>query len=188
MESGHVSPSDYNDKLMIKADKYMKSDSIKQLRPDISDLKANGHFDLYPFDRVSKSHVLSLICYCDLTNFSREWSSTFRFIRFGESIKQLKDRNSRFYFCSKYMIEIVNVFGMSGPSLLNHNLNGHETGPFYCGLNVPLLFPSYVTRFCGPCSTSKQLTVATRFADTKGVIISVTNKYNEYLHFLIAVG
>lgn len=144
-------------------------------------IKANNNYGIYPWVGASFDHILSLICYCDLTNFSREWSSTFRFIKFGESIQQLKHRNSRFYHCSKHMIEVVNVFGISGPSMLDPNRNGHETGPFYCGLNYPLLFPSYVTRFCGPCSTSKQLSVATRFADSKGVIISLTNKYNEYL-------
>ena len=129
---------------------------------------------------ISFSHVLSLICYCDLSDFSRAWSESFRFIKFGEGIKEIKERNQKYYWSSKYLIEMVECFGISDNWL--YNPNGNESGPYYCGLNRVLTFPSYITRFCGPCSTSTQLSVATRFAKGDGLILTVNN-YDVNLHF-----
>lgn len=92
----------------------------------------------------------------------------------------IKSRNQRFWFLSKSLIEIVNVFGMYGDKY--GNPNGYEKGPYFCGLSRELSFPSYNIRLTGPCSTSKQLSVATRFADADGIILKVMN-HDDTLHF-----
>ena len=51
------------------------------MKPDINHLYLNHNYGIDYNNVVSLSQVLSLICYCDLTFFSRAWSSTFRFIR-----------------------------------------------------------------------------------------------------------
>ena len=128
---------------------------------------------------ISFFHVLSIISYCDLDDFSRAWSESFRFIKFGEGIGN-RERNQKYYWSSKHLIEMIECFGISGNNY--DNPNGFESGPYYCGLNRVLTFPSYITRFCGPCSTSTQLSVATRFAKGNGLILTVNN-YDPDLHF-----
>jgi len=125
------------------------------------------------------SQLLAIICYCDLTDFSKIWSATFRPNTFNQSLNEIKKRNQKFYFCSKHLIEIVNVFGIS---CYENNPNGKEKGPYFCGLNCSLTFPSYNLRLTAPCSTTKQLSVATKFSDQQGVIVKLSN-YNSNLHF-----
>ena len=188
LASPYINIKIYNDTLLVKASNYLKSNAIKQLKPSINPDHGNHNYgiDKDNNNKITISQILSLISYCDLTDFSREWSSTFRFIHFGEPLEQVKARNSRFYHCSKNLIEIVNVFGIGGvvKNLHGHcHPNGEEDGPYYCGLNRLLTFPSYVTRFCGPCSTSKAKEVAIKFADRDGLIMQVNNRSNWYLQF-----
>ena len=174
----------YHEILKTKADNYLKSEATKSLKPHIDgSVYNNNHYGIDEYDensnKVTFNQLLSLICYCDLTEFSREWSATFRPVKFNESLDDIKKRNQNFYHFSKHFIEFVNVFGMSGDY---DNPNGNENGPYYCGLNYPLTFPSYNIRLTAPCSTSKQLSVATRFSDQRGVILKFMNNDPD-LHF-----
>ena len=93
------------------------SNSIKALKPNINgSAYGNNHYGITEEDnnKVTFDQLLSIICYCDLTDFSRAWSESFRAVSFNESFEEIKKRNQSFYFCSKYLIEIVNVFGISG--------------------------------------------------------------------------
>ena len=78
---------------------------------------------------------------------------------------------------------VVTVFGING---INEdylpNPNGEESGAYFCGLTYPLSFPSYNIRLTAPCSTTNQLSVATRLCDQKGVILKLIN-YDSNLHF-----
>ena len=160
--------------------------AVKGLAPHIDGKwYGNNHYDISKDtnNSVSFGQLLSLISYCDLTDFSRSWSSTFRASRFNESLTSIKKRNAKYWHSSKQFIEIVNVFGISDKEEYGiDNPNGTEKGPYFCGLNCLLSFPSYVTRFCGPCSTSKAQSVAVKFADETGVILKVMN-YDYNLHY-----
>lgn len=186
LESGWITKRIYDDILSLKVNNYLRSRTIKYLTPHIAERYGNDHFGLKQKDRVSFDHLLSLICYTDHTEFSRSWSESFRFIRAGETLNEIKERNSRYYHCSKAMIEMVTCFGISGviPSNLTNfqNKNGEENGPYFCGINQLLTFPSFITRFCGPCSTSASKEVAIRFASEQGLVIRVNN-YISNLHF-----
>ena len=185
LESGYVNIKTYNEILVIKAQNYINSIAIKSLKPNINSKhhygNNNNHYGITKKknSKVTFGQLSSLICYCDLTDFSRIWSSTFRPIEFDEPLEEIKRRNQKFYFCSKYFIEIVNVFGISGKK---SNKNGMDKGPYFCGLAYPLSFPSYNIRLTAPCSVSKQLSVAIRFSGQEGVILKVNN-YDKGLHF-----
>lgn len=183
LRSRYVSITTYSQILLVKTQNYLDSNVIKSLRPHISDNYGNNHYGISKdkSNIVTFAQLLSLICYCDLTEFQRKWSSTFRPIQFGELLNEIKKRNQQFWFLSKSLIEMVNVYGIYGDKY--GNPNGHEKGPYFCGLSRTLLFPSYNIRLTGPCSTSRQLSVATRFAEKNGIILKFMN-HDDNLHFM----
>ena len=79
LESGYVNIDIYNDILLLKAENYIKSGAIKSLKPHINETYDNNYYGIIEnnHNNVILSRVLSVICYCDLTEFSRIWSATF---------------------------------------------------------------------------------------------------------------
>eukprot|EP01084_Bolivina_argentea_P278262 475288_1 len=53
------------------------------------------------------SHLLSLVFYCDYSELSTDFSSTFRKRHSYETIESIKNRNSKYYYLSKYLRECV---------------------------------------------------------------------------------
>ena len=184
-ESNMVSIKNYHEEILPKVNTYTKTKAVKGLKPHIlGNVYGNNNYGVGDNDKVSFGQLLSVICYCDLSDFSCYWSSSFRFIRFNESLSSIKERNSKLYNISKAFIQLVSCFGISGVTDLEDfkNPNGMESSSYYCGLNMLLSFPSYVLRLNGPCSSSKHIEVATRFAKRQGLIITIKN-YEPWLHF-----
>ena len=69
--------------------------------------------------------------------------------------------------------ETVECFGSRKPTDMNQN---GERGPFYCGVNRLMLVPSFGIRLCSPTSTSKESSVAIRFANTHGIVLRFNNE------------
>eukprot|EP01084_Bolivina_argentea_P278855 476598_1 len=59
---------------------------------------------------LSENHILSLLVYCNLTNYQNKWSASFR-KNTNESRDSLIARHQHFRYSSKYLIELVEGFG-----------------------------------------------------------------------------
>ena len=56
-------------------------------------------------------HIQSLILYTDFSMLSSSFTSTFRKKYENESLESVKNRNSSYYWMSKFLIEAVNGYG-----------------------------------------------------------------------------
>eukprot|EP01084_Bolivina_argentea_P301849 520879_1 len=125
-------------------------------------------------------HILCIIIYCDWTDLQSDFSNTFRISQF-ETMKALKKCNSKYYYLSKCLIECVVDFGINGEGYVVENkwkprdLGNEKPSPFFCGLSVVLNIPLFATYLSGPCSTSKNITVAMNFAQRDGMIMQLIN-------------
>ena len=106
----------------------------------------NGLEDAYHFEIADGSplrphHLYAVIAYTDFDSFNTAFSETFRKMQRRESIASLRERNSKFYFCSRYLRELVTYYGCIGHEKAARN--GFENGPFYTGMSVVLALPQF---------------------------------------------
>ena len=172
-----LDPQEY-DICHAKAQSYMQSNIVKTrtIKSWVAqELKYNIPFG----SKISESHILALILYCDITNLSTTFSSTFRRKHPLETLDEIKNRNREYAIWSKLLRECVQCFGCEGwryGSLPEQNKSkGYIKGPFFCGMSSRINIPEYNIRLCGPTSTSKHISVATRFAGKDGIIIQMDN-------------
>ena len=152
--------------------------------------------DHHPFqygDVMTLNHLIAIICYTDFSELCTEWTSTFRAIYFGESQESIKLRQESYYHLSKYLYEIVQYFGVycHGIGCSDSTLKsatrvitdyGYESvswcdvdGPFFCGMNNKMTFPSFNIRLNAPTSTSCHKEIALRFSGEDGILIQFNN-------------
>ena len=80
-------------------------------------------------------------------------------------------RNSRFYWVARYLREAVAYYGCAGED----GPNGDEIGPFFTGMSLELNIQSFSIGLQGPTSTSRQRSIAVRFAGDEGMVIRLNN-------------
>ena len=114
---------------------------------------------------LKKSNIMALILYCDYDELSFEFSKTFRKLHKKESDLELKERNGEYFNWSKLIRETVECFGTY--------LMESKISIFYHGVSY-LLLNSFVSYFCGPTSTTTQMSVATTFAKDDGLILELS--------------
>eukprot|EP01084_Bolivina_argentea_P248062 414943_1 len=78
------------------------------------------------------------------------------------------------YHVSKYLNELICYYGING----DEDENKYEYGPFFSGVSCVLNIGSFAIRLNAPTSTSKQIAVASRFCNEKGIIIQLNNIAN----------
>ena len=98
---------------------------------------------------LSPHHLYAIIAYTDFSGFSTAFSETFRKMNYKESITSVRDRNRKFYFCSRYLREAVTYYGCAGLGV--NTSNGSEYGPFYTGMDVVLSLPQFKMGLQGLC-------------------------------------
>eukprot|EP01084_Bolivina_argentea_P320586 556259_1 len=125
--------------------------------------------------RLKFHHLLSLLLYTDYSKLCTAFSSSFRAVTPYEPLSSIKERNSSYWWMSKCLREAVQLFGYD-------NKYGGVPGPFYSGLGIKLVFPSFELRLCSPTSTSKQIEVATKFAGRNGIVVQLNNNIDEHTH------
>ena len=132
---------------------------------------------------ITINHITSLILYTDLSEFSRNFSSTFRQCTRNETIQSIKRRNSKYWWQSKFITEAVKFYGYDSYGKHKGYYN-KERGPFYSGIDMILCVCSYSMRLRGPTSTSKHIEVAINFSKREGIIISLDNTGYQYANQL----
>ena len=154
---------------MIKSENYLRfSDYIKQIKS--KDCDRYLHYGIKENSSIQIKHLMSIILYTDYTEISYNFSKSFRHIYKNESVESIKKRNSKYFFWSKCLRELVEVYGSD---TYPENTNITE---FYHGTSY-LLFPQMIAKFKGPTSTSSQMEVAAIFSSEKnGIILSLENR------------
>ena len=163
---GHFNISHYNTEVLPKATAYLSTDYGKQIKANTG--MAPPHYEIPNDSLISISHLISIIMYCDYTKLSASFSSTFRKQHTFETLAQIKNRNSTYFWFSKLLRETVELFG-------EYSYFGKLVGPFYCGLSMVLNMSSFFIRLYSPTSTSKSLQVAMKFSGDDGVIMKLDN-------------
>jgi len=186
MESGEVDIEEFNATVVEKAERYLKTRKCRAMRSRFDDL----HFGLHAHEGVdeyydsfriplksplSLRHIQSVLLYTDFTHFSKTFSSSFRKLRWNESIREINQRNARFFHIAKALRECVYLFGCDNATNKFRIGQYDGSGPFFTGVSVVVNIPSFAINLQGPTSTSKQYTVALRFAKDDGLILRLDN-------------
>ena len=111
-------------------------------------------------------HILSILIYCSYINDidKKNYQLTFAKLHKTETWKNVKLRHCKYGIWTKYLRECVEIFG----HYLRDNLNKNEY--FYHGISCQLLFPSTISKFCGPMSATKELSVILSQTSTELII------------------
>lgn len=168
----HLDMNTYKELVIAKAWELMKSDLVKSMKAN--DYDDDLHYGIAKGTAITIDNIISLILYCDFTQYCTSFSSTFRTIGY-ETIDQTKKRNSAYWFQSKLFRETVELYGHNGQKWASDRA---EKGPFFTGLNCVLAIPSFNLRLNSPTSTSKQIEVSIKFAKRSGMIITYVSVYN----------
>eukprot|EP01084_Bolivina_argentea_P020015 37249_1 len=168
--SQFLTKKQFDVKVIRKGNGYVTTEKCRKIKSIVGDPL---HFRIYGAKSLKPSHLYALILYCDFTDFCCHFSATFRKTKWNESVKSVRERNRKYFFCSKNLREVIQYYGYGKADLYKQT---GESGPFYCGLSFVLNIPEFCIRLNGPTSTSVRPEVAIRFA-RKGMIIQLNNTY-----------
>ena len=141
--------------------------SIKaKFQTSLSDNKVPLYYGIYR-EKITISHLMSVILYCDYSKLSADFSSTFRKNGAFDTLHNMKARNSRYYWMSKLLRETVEIFGECR--------NDGLLGPFFSGLSMVISIPNFFLRLYSPTSTSVHIEVAMKFSGDNGIIMKLDN-------------
>eukprot|EP01084_Bolivina_argentea_P234777 395229_1 len=165
--------------IMTKANQYISTYLVKQTKA--ADEESDLHYGIAEGTSLSVQNLKSLILYCDFSDLSKDFSSTFRSLTISETLESIKYRNRNYWWWSKILRETVEYFGNNKYGRWQGNQLIRETGPYYCGMSQLLLIPQFNLRLCCPTSTSKHKEAAQNFCgDGAGVMIQLNNKGDIY--------
>merc|ERR1719461_783828 len=120
-------------KAQTKANKYLRTDSVKKIKAKETEPVYGGgmllHYDIAIGALLSFGHLLALIFYTDFTKLSSDFSTSFRAIKPFESLKNIMKRNAFYFWMSKYLRELIEIFGQCSAGDGNTRVN-KMSGPF----------------------------------------------------------
>ena len=163
---------------ITKAKELINTIKVKAIRPHKwASFYKVVQYGIEEDSRVNLDHIICLVLYCDYTEYSRDFSSTFRKLSITESMEDVKKRNGAFAHQSRLFREIIEGFGICGDKQKLHfeYQDAVELGPFYTGLDRVLAIPEFSIGLASPTSTSKHIEVSLNFATRQGIIIQLNN-------------
>ena len=160
----------YSTEIYQKAMTYLHTEIARSILPP--ERWWGSQFRRSTDEPIPLSHLISIILYTDYTQLSTDFSSTFRSIHKYEPLLSIKKRHARYYWLSKGLKEMMNIYGQGNEPI---GLLGDLKGPFYTGMSFVLNMTEFYIKLNGPTSTSKQIAVATRFGGERGMIIEFDN-------------
>eukprot|EP01083_Nonionella_stella_P054711 144414_1 len=103
---------------MVKVNAYLETESVKSCKSaDIAHL----HCDIASNEPLLPRHLLSLFFYTDFTDLCTHFSATFRRTKQFELLSLIKARNAKYWWMSKSLFELVQLYGESGQDLKHYN-------------------------------------------------------------------
>ena len=166
---------------LVKAEKLLKTYKAKSMRVRPFGVNDPYHYEIDDWAQIRYSHIVALIMYSDWTNLQCAFSKTFRRKHRFETLSSVKQRNREFYWWSRNLREAVECYGNWGwgfDGINDEKWNANwlnKRGPFYNGMNYAMVIPEIMIRLNGPCSSSRQIEVAMRFAGSDGILIQMNN-------------
>ena len=161
LEYKDIELDDYTQGILPKATKYLRCKMVKDL---VSDSMICKNYDIEPNVTMSMEHLNSIILYTDYTDHCTSFSCTFRKTTPFESFQMIKYRNRDYWWMSRRLREVVEVFGCNREGIWNgkgdkrdpSNIINQLIGPFFTGLSKEFFLPQFNIRLCMPQSTSKR--------------------------------
>ncbi len=156
----------YMDKVVTKANIYMRADVVKEKKARWNGTLRKLHYGIDEGDSLGFNNLLSLILYTDFSSLCKDFSSTFRKTKAYETLSSIKQRNREYYWMSRILRETVEMFGMYYPT----DTKGIS---FYTGISLVMSIPEFKMRLCAPTSTSICIEVAVKFSGVDGMILEL---------------
>ena len=176
LATGLVSPQQFQELVVEKADQYLKSDKCKELKCKPMVNKENPlHFEFKKGDALQPRHLHAIILYCDFTKLCTLFSRSLRKNGPNDGLKEIKKNNSKFFHFTKALREIVTYFGSDSGPYPWQTMNGVVKGPFFSGVSVVLNLSEFSIGFNTPTSTTMTREIALRFA-SNGMVITIGNQ------------
>jgi len=186
LSSGLVSVNCFTEHIVSKVSAYKETAYAKTLRAASAFTRQMNldplHLGITANYPISAHHLHALVLYCDFSDWCFEFGKSFRKIKWNDSLNDIKKRNSKFYWASRYLREAVHYFGTSafllkaGQRLIDRGKD-ISFGPFFTGMKGVMNVPSFSMSPNGPTSTSAQPSVAARFAGDGGMIIVLDTRF-----------
>eukprot|EP01084_Bolivina_argentea_P297767 513044_1 len=128
---------------------------------------------------MSYFHILSLVLFTDFSQFCVDFKNSFCPISETETLQDVKKRNSNYFWMSKLLREVVEMYGSSGYNEYDYD-NDTFSGPFYACSSEQISVTEFNVRICLPMSTSRKLETAKSYAGSKGITLQFNNKGSQY--------
>eukprot|EP01084_Bolivina_argentea_P220681 373956_1 len=167
---------------LLKVTKYMRANIVKKIEVPINlAYPCVHHYGIRWGDSMKLGYLLAIVLYCDYSDLCKDFSSSFRKTSRHDTLTNIKKRNSKYYWLSKYLREAVEGYGGCLESLdVNVRDQEHIKGPFYTGMDVLLHISEFDIRLCGPTSTSMKIEVAVKFSAEAGIVLQFNNYQWQY--------
>ena len=183
LEYEHIAKKQCENEVIIKANKYILTKVVKAISADF-DVQWESKYGIINGTKISIDHLISVILYKDYTGLSSKFSSTSRKNGIFELLNTSKERNRKYAFWSKLLLETVQVYGQNsiyGRSRGDRRYIGDSRNkgelrvPFYCGMSSVMKLPQFHMYLESPTSTSLHIEVAMKFSGEQGCIIEFDN-------------
>ena len=152
-------------------------------------IKAKGEKDEVPpyygikeGSALTVEHLMSVLCYTDYTKHSAAFSRSFRKMDAFESLKHIKQRNSKYFWMAKRLRETVEIYGRSSDGEQLHGTwkRQYLQGSFYTGISKVINIPCFQIRLCSPTSTTLHIEVAMKFSGEEGMLLHLGDPFGNW--------
>merc|ERR1712194_485829 len=122
-----------------KALKYLKTPTVKSMKAGATGTKYL-HYEIEIGTALRSWHLLSLIFYCDFSDLCTTFSTSFRALKSFETLRNIKKRNAMYYWMSRHLRELVELFGQCAYGDTFEGWNEKKpsnamAGPYYVGIS-----------------------------------------------------
>eukprot|EP01084_Bolivina_argentea_P283145 484846_1 len=138
------------------------------------------HYGIEEGQPVLLHHLLSLVLWCDYTELNDDFRKTFSKMQRYETIDSIKRKNSKYYYLSKNLREVVECYGQCAAGDGDYDTASKAkinvlSGPFYLGCSHVMYVAEFNIRLCAPFSVTKNMEVATKYSGSKGMVLQFDN-------------
>eukprot|EP01083_Nonionella_stella_P258059 882568_1 len=95
----HIGIKEDQTLVLFKAMEYITSEKVKESKANNFDTVL--HYGIEKGEAMTMYHIMSLILYCDFSEFCSRFSATFRKVSGHEPLEETKKRNQEFWWQSK---------------------------------------------------------------------------------------
>lgn len=160
LEYKHIDMEQYETEILPKALYYVKTKLVRsyEMRGFLGERAP-----------MNEENLMTIIMYCDYTELSRDFTSTFRKKNAFEPVETSIKRHTKYCWFARILKETIADHGHSYWSTTT------LSGPFFCGMSFVMDMPQFNISLLSPTSTSRQIAVAVKFGGHQGIVIEFNN-------------